>query len=221
MIIDVDSKYLKKLNDMNQDAKSVFGDEYILYNGAIYSNTQSYTETHLGFTDYEFYKGIDKSIPLYIYSRNIYRIIKNLKKNVSAFHVNEFNSITAKFVNVSDNDMCIVENRVPVKITNNIASKQWNINHIKPHVFDENIYVDAYTLSTNEVLTLVGNGLLSIDIHGYTIRIARSLIPGLKKSHIVKITTFESEIPDIYNIHILVNRASMDTLHIYRGFDYR
>ena len=221
---------LKEMVNFIKDAKSIFGSTFIFRNGVVsFAPEESKLKgLHLGLTDYSFFT---VPIPLRVYGANIYRVDKNIKKNIKGFNVNSDCEISFDIDGVKPDDMIITENKQQVRMSNNIAEPTTITDAINLSVYralSDWDSSDAVKLSSDEVEDLVKNKTYLASGQGINTRITRSLIPGLKKTHDVEIMytdNFEevfgkkNDGSPLYVLWIRVKRETMTSIHAWAVYD--
>lgn len=217
MFVSKDNKLLKRLNDINQDAKTIFGDSFTLYpNGIIEmddNQNRFMTGTHYGLCEIN-NLGFNP-IALSFNSRNYYRIMKNIKKtNISGLEINDYGDVDIVFTGIADSDLLVTEKGIVVKIIPRILTSV--ITENTPSI---SFNLDGfYDIGDETVVSLVENARYYVDINGYRCRITKQLIPGLKKSHKVYAKIESTDTDDIGLLTMIVNRGSIKTFHQYKFY---
>ena len=219
--------WMKNFHDMNQDAKSVFGDVYVYKDGIIFPDL-SETGGYYGIPVRGIVDNYMDNHQQFIYGKNFYRVMKNFKKYIVGFDIcHDY----IKFVLDSDitpEKMVVTEKNLPVKVTNNIASSFVGSNDdyvekcmdlVKETTsIIENNKDNMVELTEEQVHLLMANKRLIIKSNGTSVRIAKNIIPGLKKTHGVSVVFHDVNIDNLMGLIIIVERASMTTYHRYRFY---
>lgn len=217
MFIPRDNKLIKRLHEINQDAKSIFGDRFILLpSGDIFMDDKSDNNNLKGvhYARCET-RGINLgSVSICFESRNYYRIMKNVKKaNISGFKINVFGDIDIVFEGLSDEELIAKEKGVYVKIEPRICT----VVDYEPKVsvnYDKSGYIE---LDPDSVFNMTKNTLYELEQNGLRCRVAKALIPGLKKSHRVYYK-LEEVSNDLGLSTFIVERGGITSMHQYRFF---
>lgn len=221
-----DNKFIKAINDINQEAKNVFGDTYILCpSGMILCDSNAIGRPtvgrHIGSTEFKFFNISD--LPnLLVHGKNIYRVFKNIKKHISGFVIDESANINMVLNDMKPEDLIITEKKLPVRMTTDVASLYSNTIDIDEII---KLYKKAFGSSDNVIsLTpesvegLVKNKYFVANDGKHFCRITRELIPALKKDNDVSIAFDEHTDPSLFTMYIRVKRSTMTTLHVYTCF---
>jgi hypothetical protein len=219
----IDSKYLKKLYDFNQDAK-IFGDRYIMYNGHILCDPSDMSRLafghHMGKYDIELYNGSDEYAHI-VMARNFYRLMKLVKKK--DFKELAIDNDCIKFIldeSIDVNKLVVLEQKTPIAVHNTLATIGFGIDvNVDEFKIDE---FDRWILSSDDVEALVKNEYLMVGKGWYQTKITKELIPGLKKTHKVEIIFGHNHTSDeLYSIYFDVERATINTIHKYNAYIMR
>lgn len=200
---------LNKLNNLNQDLKTIFNNYILLDNGFIYGDSILHKGSHMVYTDFKmFFTGFDNYV-FRINSKDLFETIKDNKKIIS-------------FITVIDNILYLGGEDSLFKIGDMIPFK-WDCTGLNDYLSlinllaNEKIDSDTYVELTNEaVIDLIGNLYINIKRDKYKTRITKEVIPGLKKSHEVVIEFFDhTKDKTLFYLGIKVKRASCTSYHIY------
>lgn len=215
--IPIDKQFKKELNDINQELKQIYSSYYIMPNGFIYGNVSGSKiigETHYAKINRDFIDGIIMEIT----SESIYKLYttKGMKATISNLVLDdENNKIYIE---------CIKDNIVTPVIIGEYFNKDsiGIISTLKTKEFDMNLIINFQTMKfiDEEVCDgLKTNEVYDIEyLDRYYIKLARNIIPGVKKTHTAEIQFIETSenISDVsYTTIIKVNRGIVTTYHIY------
>lgn len=220
MYIDKTPKLIKSITEFVSDSRAIFDDRCISCSNIIIPASKSTVGYGKHFAQCNFMEMYKTNDAFDINNRNIYRAIKNLKKNIVGFYYDEdIRDITIDFRDVTDNMKIVVENKKAVKITDEFASSiilggDYR-NKISKGISINDIYKPDVVLSEDDVISLVKNNTMVIGKDETVVRITRSIIPGLKKSHLVTAMFSEADSDELFELVIRVERASMTSYHIY------
>ena len=208
--IELTKKDIKALNDMNQDLKSIFKSYYI--SGDIAINVPP--EPVMGASCAKIISPAALTLiqtyfqgePIKIISDNLYRVIKDHKKEITSLSVKNSDIFL-------DGKESYHIGRVNIFI--NLLTSDENIKQFK----DANELFDSFTpdieLSETDVIGLVSNEYRNINYESYRTRITRQLMPGLKKKHYVHIS-FEDDNDELFLMKLMVYRDTIISAHQYR-----
>lgn len=213
-----DNKIIKRLNDINQDAKLVFGDLYYIDSESnLFTDPKSPNRPTIG----KHYAHIDSEFKIFTYdiasvnSKNIYRCLKHIKKSDIEGLSLDSDGVLRFVLNVPEEKLLITENKKSIRIDTEIM-RAVDVNIDPPCAL---LPVGFITLDDDVVESLVKNKTYIVRDDKYSCRITKSVIPGLKKSHKVFASLRESTDPSILLLRFIVNRATMVTYHEYKVFN--
>ena len=199
---------LKKLNDLNQDLKTIF-ETYILSNsGFIYGESILRKGSHMVKSDFKFFIPCPGGYVFRINSKDLYTAIKDNKKHISQ-------------MSLVDNKLYIGNDEKVFQIGVCVKAKFINLHkQFQEYTQLDNVKIDdaktAEELSNDDVKNLVGGFYIIIKNGKYKTRITKEVIPGLKKSHEVKIDFFDhSKDKSLFFMTITVHRAHCVSYHTY------
>ena len=206
--IEINNKFIKKLNDLNQDVKYLFDIYYIFPNGIIASHKKHYKlikGMHYGKTEYKLFDDCLDIIKLN--SNNIYTAIKEHKKHL-------------KFIEVRDDEIFLIGEE-DYRIGNIIKTNSINIKDILFDIagYDQTIenFTSVIELSSDDVESMVKNEYRNIKYKDYRTRITKEIIPGLKKSHSISINMYsDKDDNNLFGLCIKNIRGSMTSFHMYK-----
>lgn len=217
MFIPKDTKLLKRLNDINQDAKTIFGDSFTIYPTGLIVMDENPNRFMIG-NHYGFCEINDMGfnpISLSFNSKNFYRMMKTIKKaNISGFEINDYGDVDVVFAGITSAELVVAEKGVPVKIIPRILTAM-HTDTIPDIQYTAN---DCYDIGNDNVLRLFGNARYVVDSNGYRCRITKQLIPGLKKSHKVYAKIETTDTDDIGLLTLNVDRGAIKTMHQYKFY---
>lgn len=217
MYIEKTPKLIKNISEFISDSRAVFNDRCIISpNGLVTKSNEIKVGfgKHFAVTDFKLH---DSWVPYDMNSRNIYRFIKNLKKNIEGFTIDGNIFINSK--DVDNNMRIIVENKKLVKITDEFASvhvmndDEFKLN--ESYVITIQTFKPDIVLSEDEIERLIKNDTMMICKDDMRTRLAKSILPGLKKTHSVDIMFIEPDEHNVFKVIIRITRASMISYHMY------
>lgn len=205
-------KEIKKINDFNQDAKNIFTEYYILPSGIIIGESTLLRGIHFILLNDNL--PIENKV-LSFNSKDIYTSIKDNKKNITnLLFVNS--DIYFETIDINKNliigQYYTTEESLPNKINANKDTVSKIISDYISIQSNETVNID-----TNDVESLVSNGVLNITAGKYMTRITKELIPGLRKNDNINILFYDDINPELFKIVIQVNRSKskMISYHVY------
>ena len=201
---------LNKLNNLNQDLKTIFNNYIILDNGFIYGDSILHKGSHMVHTQFKIFFDYPDGYVLRINSKDFFETIKNNKKDIS-------------FISIDDNKLYLGREDSLFKI-GDLIQFRWSqlSNELIEYMSLVNMMIDNdnpktfVTLSTDEVIELVDNMFINIRRDKYKTRITKEVMPGLKKSHEVVLDFFDhTKDKSLFYLGIKVRRAYCTSYHIY------
>lgn len=213
-----EKKVFKTIHDMNQEAKNIFGDTFIIHRDKLYCdpydvNTSTQIGRHMGFLEKPIYDGYDYDTPLIFHSRNFYRLQKSFKKYIDKLNICEDTGCMSVTMTNDCPNMTVVEKKMPVNVTNIITSPY--LGDIVP--YERGINLNDYkSLSEDEVTKLVQNKYLDLIGGGVRVRITKSLIPNLKEKYVVYYKFEKCDDDGMGFVMFYVIRDTLISLHKYR-----
>lgn len=191
---------VKQIFDFNQEAKHIF-ERYMFTPNGFVVGEHNFIGTHYIEKGFNF-QNIEE-IQEFI-SNEIYELLKTGRKNITEWERsnNFLYTINGKVfgygVPYTDNDYFTMTSKA-----NKFAWSFINSSHI-------------LNLNEDDVYDLTKNKIIDIKCGEYSSRISRKVIPGLKKSHKVQIRFYESDLTNVFYMHIKVDRKVLVSHHIYQ-----
>jgi len=211
MIYEFKKGELNKLNNLNQDLKTIFNNYIILDNGFIYGDSILRKGTHMVHTQFKMFFEYPDSYVIRINSKDLFETIKNNKKIITC-------------IRIIDNIIYLGGEESLFKI-GDMISFRWSqlSNELMEYMSLINLMVEdnksnsTFTiLSTEDTIDLVNNEYKNIRKNKYKTRITKEVIPGLKKSHEVVLDFFDhTKDKSLFYLGIKVRRAYCTSYHIY------
>lgn len=199
MKIEFKKGQVKEIFEFNQEAKHIFN-EYMFSTHGVVVGEHNFIGTHYIEKGFNFQ---DTTKVQSFISNEIYELLKKGRKNITEWELsnNFLYTVNGKVfgydVPYSDNDYFIMTN--------------------KPNRFAQSFIASPYVLNLSEddIYDLTKNKIIDIKCDQYSSRISRKVIPGLKKSHKVQIRFYDSELTNVFYMHIRVDRKVLVSNHIY------
>lgn len=209
--IELDKKEVKKINEFNQLIKKYFKYFFICNNIIISDNDNRCLDKGIYYIIIQnnpFEKIIlDKGNVLQLSSIDIYKSIKDNKKYIKGLILE--NDILY-FDLGEDKERCFIGN-IHEKISINIP----DISKIN---FNES---DNIELLLEDIESLYGNTMMTINDNNHKVRITKELIPGLKKDSIIKVSFSDDDTDnDIFNMVILLELDDKLFYHYYKCINF-
>ena len=212
--IPIDKKFIKQLNDVNQDLKNIFNVYYILPKGIVAANKDLYNAesgSHVCVLNTDVFDKLGLH-PMKLSSSAIFEAIKNHKKNI-------------EYIKYIDNMIYLCGDNVDIKIGYLVDVSNKNMKNIyelnREFVKLISSFVPQTNLTQEEILSLTTNQRLIIDYDNKSVRIARKIIPGLKKTHSVSSCFYDNEKDkSLFTCVLKCERATLDSYHFYTVLNY-
>lgn len=214
-IINLPKGFLKQLNDLNQDAKTIYDKYYLHPDGVITSEPKFYKYkigSHFCKTDFTLSR-IDECFNMAIVefdSDAIYRGIKDFKKYINCIAIND--DLSLHLIGENDTDIvigCIYK-------TNSIKTFKFSDTYLKAIDVIKDIIPNTITISDDDVEDLVKNQYKNYGYDKYRTRITREVIPGLKKTHKLRLSFYDNaENGKLFNMRLVSIRTSLTSYHNY------
>lgn len=189
---------VKQMFEFNQEAKHIFESYMFKNDNFVIGNTDSkgrhFVERGFMLCDDSNIHGFDP--------KDLYELLKTGRKDITEWecHNNQY-YINDKCFGYSLGDSFNYEYKC-------------NIFKVNMERFNESPYI--VNLNDDDIYNLMKNKILGVKSHIYESRISRKIIPGLKKKHKVQIRFYIGEFPDVFNMHIKVDRGVLVSHHIYQ-----
>lgn len=212
--IEYDKKQIKKLNDFNQITKNYFQHYYTFNSGLIVCrDNEKFKKAQKGFhfcttTIFPICE-IEKLKTIGLTSDYVYKIIKDRKKEINGLII-ENNEI---LFSMGENAACKIGNILELTNLPNDLKDNYNL---AAKTLNQCLMGTKYTLSDDEVTTLMTNGIILYQQDGYKLRLTKELIPNLKKDSTVNIQFFDIEKEEsLFHVVINVEWEDINSYHKY------
>lgn len=210
--IEIPKGFLKKLNDLNQDAKVLFNNYYLYPSGIVVSQPDEYKYSvgkHFCTTRYKFIDENDDKI-LRFNSQRIYSVIKDKKKFLTHIEmVDNTIFLTGEDIKEPIGEYFYPDSMQITKLNSEyeyILKSMEIVNTSKPDV-----HLDEY-----DVEAIVKNEYRNVSSGRYKSRITNKIIPGIKASHDITISFYNNDTDDrLFNMMIEAGRAMLHSFHLY------
>jgi hypothetical protein len=210
------SKDIKVINDFNQISKKIFKNYYIFNNILVCNNEDANINKgqHFAFTINNPLNNLLEDKLLYITTDNIFKTIKDQKKNIKQININDDNEL---FIS-GDNELKSHIGKIMdhTKMDDNITQLFINANY-----YIKNSLNTFNFLSKEIKESLCDNNLIIYKKDDYKFRLTKELIPNLKVEYPINIVFFD--IPqnlDLIEVLICVDRGILKSFHKYICIKY-
>lgn len=207
----IDKKIIKSLNDLNQDAKNIFEDYLIFHNDHIEGTNKLHKGEHFAIPSIDL-GPVFENFPNKIfkfYSQILFKTISENKKYLDAFTIKDskiyLEGLAGKIsIQVGE-----------IVSSNNITSNNQKFENIVKRELNDDFDV-MLELNEDSVISLVGNEFINISEGKYRTRITKEIIPGLKKSHKIKLFFYEHPSDkSLFHMCVQAERNKLISYHIY------
>lgn len=205
-LIDMEKNTIKRINNLNQDAKIMFDNFYIGPSGFIYPGNDKFQKLLKGH-----HIAIAKDNPfndlhLILNADHIYTTIKDNKKDLKNIYLD---NTEIGFIG---------ENKYPF---GRIISESRSMKYINNDGFE--LDLNKYNrLTDKDVQSLVKNGMMELEDGDYRTRITREVIPGAKFTTKILTEVYymfkENEINYIYELHLACVKENITSFHMYKCY---
>lgn len=199
--IDVTSKELKKLNDLNQIIKKVYS-RYVLIPEGFILQFKEFTATKVGGTHYYFYELMDKMYelipekkPVVLFSQEIFTTMRDKKKEM-------------KGIVLDDDGNLYIEGEQLYQIGFIIKEPEPLLGEELKHAHE--LRGLLYTKMDNELVErMLVNDIIRLVVDKYRVRLVKTLIPNIKKDLDIFVGFQQnSEMEELF--HVVLSAALMD-----------
>lgn len=198
------NKLIKRLNDLNQEVKYLYDEYYLFTDSGIIIADSEYDLSSNGIRmtvsliDFSEFNGMC----IKLISKDIYTVIKENKKDLCGILIED-----SKIYLISN------ENRWSIGEVHENSKKP---NHVKFKSICS-LLNNFEELSSDDILTIVNNGMIILKSCGIGANATKDLIPGLKKNDIVKYTfSLDEDDKDLATLYIYHEKdKKIYTIHIY------
>lgn len=212
-LIAENTKWINKLNNLNQEAKNIFKRYFLYPDGKILARSDDYATKkgcHIGQTDYKFPIAEVQDKIIYLTSSQIFRVIKENKKQIKSMNIHD------------DGNIYLYTNDMKYSIGQVIDNDNKLLNDVISFDPNEKSICDSTSVIEETVYNLVKNDWIIISYMSYGMkveyktRLTRELLPGLKKTHEVYFNFGECDQDTFYTYLKVVRGKVMVTYHRYR-----
>lgn len=200
---------LNKLNDLNQDLKTIYDSYVLTSSGIIFGESLLHKGSHMVRTDFKLFFDCPEGYVIRIFAKMLFTTIKDNKKKITLMKSDR------NVLCIGNDDELFMIGAItkdtPITMYKDLRGHDITADmNLDP---DNNISI---TLSSNLVEALVANEYMNVRQGKYRTRITKEVIPGLKKSHKVEITFFDhSKEKTQFFMSIKVHRNRCVSYHTY------